>query len=42
VRPGDTLFRIALRFGVPMSRLMEANRIANASRIFVGQVLVIP
>jgi LysM repeat protein len=42
VRPGDTLFRIALRFGVPMSRIMEANRITNASRIFVGQVLVIP
>ncbi|MBN8593657.1 MAG: LysM peptidoglycan-binding domain-containing protein [Anaerolineae bacterium] len=42
VRPGDTLFRIALRFGVPMSRLMETNRIANASRIYIGQVLVIP
>jgi LysM repeat protein len=42
VRPGDTLFRIALRFGVPMSRLMEANRVVNAARIFVGQVLTIP
>ncbi|NWF68759.1 MAG: LysM peptidoglycan-binding domain-containing protein [Chloroflexi bacterium] len=42
VQSGDTLFRISLRFGVSMQRLMEANGILNANRIFVGQVLVIP
>ncbi len=41
VRPGDTLFRIGLRFGVPISRLIQINRISNPNFIFVGQVLVI-
>jgi len=42
VRPGDTLFAIATRFGVRMSRLAEVNHIANVNWISVGQVLVIP
>lgn len=42
VRSGDTLFRIALRFGVPLSRLTQANEIANPNVVYVGQVLVIP
>lgn len=42
VRPGDTLFRIALRFGVPLNRLIQANGITDPNRVFVGQVLVIP
>lgn len=42
VRPGDTLFRIALRFGVPLRSLIQANGIRDANRVFVGQVLVIP
>ncbi|RME47557.1 MAG: LysM peptidoglycan-binding domain-containing protein, partial [Caldilineae bacterium] len=42
VQPGDTLFAIATRFGVRMSRLAEANHIADVNWIAVGQVLVIP
>jgi LysM repeat protein len=42
VRSGDTLFGIALRFGVPMMDIALANGIVNPSRIFVGQRLVIP
>ena len=42
VQPGDTLFRIALRFRIPMSQLAQANGITNFNRVFVGQVLVIP
>jgi LysM repeat protein len=42
VRFGDTLFRIALRFGVPVKSIIQANNIANINRIYVGQVLVIP
>jgi LysM repeat protein len=42
VQPGDNLFRIALRYGIPMSTLIQANGINNPSRIFVGQQLVIP
>jgi LysM repeat protein len=42
VRPGDTLFRIAVRFKVSLRSLMQANGIVDANRVFVGQVLVIP
>jgi peptidoglycan-N-acetylglucosamine deacetylase len=42
VRPGDNLYRISLRFGVPLQRLIDVNRIVNPNLIFVGQVLVIP
>jgi putative chitinase len=42
VRPGDTLFSVARRFGVPVRVLIDANRIWNPSLIFVGQVLWVP
>ena len=42
VRPGDTLFRIALRHGVSLWDLARANGIQNPSLIYVGQVLRIP
>jgi LysM repeat protein len=42
VQSGDTLFRIALRFGVPLSQLAQANGIIDTNRVYVGQVLVIP
>jgi LysM repeat protein len=41
VQPGDTLFRIALRFGLPLRQLVQTNGIFDPNRIFVGQVLVI-
>ena len=42
VRPGDTLYGLALRFGVRLSLLADTNNIVNYSRIFVGQRLTIP
>jgi LysM repeat protein len=42
VQAGDNLFNIALRFNVPLSRLIQYNGLLNANRIYVGQVLVIP
>lgn len=42
VRPGDTLSRIAIRYGVSMSALIQANNIRNPHLIYWGQVLVIP
>lgn len=42
VVPGDTLFRLALRFGVNIVDLANANNITNYNRIFIGQVLTIP
>jgi membrane-bound lytic murein transglycosylase D len=42
VRRGDTLSRIAARFGVRTKDLMAANGIRSANRIHVGQRLEIP
>ena len=42
VQAGDTLFEIALRFGVTTSALAKANGITDPALIRPGQVLVIP
>jgi LysM repeat protein len=42
VQYGDTLYRIAVKYGVTMDEIVKANGLANASYIKVGQVLVIP
>ncbi len=41
VQPGDTLARIAARFGTTVSALMSANGLRNANFIYVGQRLVV-
>jgi LysM repeat protein len=42
VRPGDTLSRIAWRFGTTVQAIVQANGIINPNLIFYGQVLWIP
>jgi murein DD-endopeptidase MepM/ murein hydrolase activator NlpD len=42
VQPGDTLFAIALRFGVTAADFAAANNLSNPNLIFVGQRLIIP
>lgn len=42
VSRGSTLWHIALHYGVSVSSIVAANDIANPSRIFAGQRLVIP
>ncbi len=42
VQPGDTLGKIAEKFGVSVSAIAELNRITNIDRIEVGTVLAIP
>ncbi len=42
VQPGDTLYDIAVRLGVPLDALMAANRLIEPNALTVGQVLVIP
>lgn len=42
VQSGDTLFRIAARFGTTVPILMAANNIVNPSLIYVGQQIWIP
>jgi len=42
IQSGENLFRIALKYGVDMGALAQANNITDTKRIFSGQVLVIP
>jgi LysM repeat protein len=41
VQPGDTLGRIAARFGTTVAAIAQANNIVNVNLIYVGQVLQI-
>ena len=42
VQPGDTLYKIAVQYGVTMQEIADANGIWNYDHIEVGQLLVIP
>jgi murein DD-endopeptidase MepM/ murein hydrolase activator NlpD len=42
VQPGDTVYGIASRYGVPADALMSVNGISDASAVQVGQTLVLP
>jgi murein DD-endopeptidase MepM/ murein hydrolase activator NlpD len=42
VQAGDTVFAIALRFGLSVAEIAAANNLSNSNLIFVGQQLVIP
>lgn len=42
VQPGDTLFRIATRFGTTVNVLVEANTITDPTVIYSGQQIIIP
>ena len=42
VLSGETLFRIALRYGTTVQSLATANNLSNIALIFVGQQLIIP
>lgn len=42
MRPGETLYRIGAAYGVPYETIARANRLKDASRIRVGQRLLIP
>lgn len=42
VNRGDTLDRIAGRFGTTAARLMQLNNIADANTLWPGQVLLLP
>jgi len=43
VKPGDTLARIATKYGVTQNQIMAANpKIKDPDKIVIGQVIVIP
>jgi LysM repeat protein len=39
VQAGENLFRIALRYGIPLERMVALNGITNINLVYVGQVL---
>jgi murein DD-endopeptidase MepM/ murein hydrolase activator NlpD len=42
VHAGETLYRIAQRYGISLEQLIAANNIQNPRRLQIGQVLTIP
>jgi murein DD-endopeptidase MepM/ murein hydrolase activator NlpD len=42
VQPGETLFRIAQRYGLTVNQLATANSLTDPSTIYVGEQLLIP
>lgn len=42
VKPGDTLFMISRKFGMPMSILANINKIADRNNLTAGQFIFIP
>ena len=42
VQRGETLYRIARRYGVNLWDLIRLNHISNPNRIYAGQQLIIP
>ena len=41
VQPGDTMYRLAPQYGVPMERLLQDNQLENPSQLVVGQTIVV-
>ena len=42
VQFGDSLYRIAARYGVTAQAIIDANNLENPNRIYYGQILIIP
>lgn len=42
VQPGDSLYRVASRYGTTMRELMRLNDLPNPNLVYVGQALAIP
>jgi LysM repeat protein len=42
VQAGETAYRIAVNYGVTVAALVAANNLADATKIYVGQKLIIP
>lgn len=42
VRPGETVYNLSRRFGVPTDAILKANGLASASALAAGQQVVIP
>jgi spore germination protein len=41
VQPGDTMYRLAQQYGVPMERLIQDNQLEQPAQLVVGQTIVV-
>lgn len=41
VQPGDTMYRLAQQYGVPMERLLQDNQLEQPAQLVVGQTIVV-
>ena len=41
VQPGDTMYRMAQQYGVPMERLLQDNQLEQPAQLVVGQTIVV-
>ncbi|WP_297454408.1 LysM peptidoglycan-binding domain-containing protein [Persephonella sp.] len=42
VKPGDSLIKIAHKYGVPVKEIIKANHLKKPYKIYIGQKLIIP
>ncbi|MDA5398390.1 peptidoglycan DD-metalloendopeptidase family protein [Hoeflea prorocentri] len=42
IAPGETIYNLSRRYGVPAREIMKANNIADPSKVAAGEVVVIP
>lgn len=42
VSRGENLYRLAIRYGVPLEALIALNALPNPNRLYIGQLLIIP
>ncbi|MCK9217661.1 MAG: LysM peptidoglycan-binding domain-containing protein [Firmicutes bacterium] len=42
VKPGDSLWQISNAFGVPLSEIIEANKLPNPNQLLIGQAIIVP
>ncbi|MDR1570463.1 MAG: LysM peptidoglycan-binding domain-containing protein [Oscillospiraceae bacterium] len=42
IRKGDTLYAIAIRFGIPLARVLEANPDINPEKLIEGDLICLP
>ncbi|MDF2839784.1 MAG: polysaccharide deacetylase [Clostridia bacterium] len=42
IKPGDTLYKIALMYNITIQDIVQANNLANVNYLYIGQILKIP
>lgn len=42
IKPGDTLYRIAIRYNISLDDLVHANPLLDPTRLEIGQIICIP